>query len=79
MTSIASLGSIYLPSSSASGGQVPLSAIASFITRPEPLMVEHLDQFPATTISFNLAPGASLGGAVTPSRRRSSSCISRPR
>jgi multidrug efflux pump len=64
MTSIASLGSIYLPSSSASGGQVPLSAIATVTTRPAPLMIEHLDQFPATTISFNLAPGASLGAAV---------------
>jgi multidrug efflux pump len=64
MTSIASLGAIYLPSSSAAGGQVPLSAIASFETQPEPLMIEHLGQFPATTISFNLAQGASLGGAV---------------
>jgi multidrug efflux pump len=64
MTSIASLGSIYLPSSSASGGQVPLSAIATVTTQPAPLMIEHLGQFPATTISFNLAPGASLGGAV---------------
>ncbi|HUW79327.1 MAG TPA: efflux RND transporter permease subunit, partial [Acidocella sp.] len=64
MTSVASLGAIYLPSSSASGGQVPLSAIATFETRPEPLVIEHLAQFPATTISFNLAPGASLGAAV---------------
>ncbi len=65
MTSIASLGAIYLPSSSASGGQVPLSAIATFTVQPEPLMIEHLGQFPATTISFNLAPGASLGAAVS--------------
>jgi multidrug efflux pump len=64
-TNIASIGSIYLPSSSASGGQVPLSAIATFSTRADPLVIEHLGQFPATTISFNLAPGASLGGAVT--------------
>jgi multidrug efflux pump len=64
MTSVASLGAIYLPSSSASGGQVPLSAIATFTTQPEPLVIEHLGQFPATTISFNLAPGASLGAAV---------------
>jgi len=64
MTSVASLGAIYLPSSSSSGGQVPLSAIATFATQPEPLVIEHLGQFPATTISFNLAPGASLGGAV---------------
>ncbi len=64
MTSLASLGAIYLPSSSATGGQVPLSAIATFIRQPEQLVLEHLGQFPATTISFNLAPGASLGGAV---------------
>ena len=64
MTSLASLGAIYLPSSTASGGQVPLSAIATFTRQPEPLVQEHLDQFPASTISFNLAPGASLGGAV---------------
>jgi multidrug efflux pump len=61
---IASLGSIYLPSSAATGGQVPLSAIATFTEQPDPLVIEHLGQFPATTISFNLAPGASLGGAV---------------
>lgn len=65
MTDIKSLGTIYLPSSSAAGGQVPLSAVATISTRPEPLMLEHLEQFPATTISFNLAPGASLGGAVS--------------
>jgi multidrug efflux pump len=64
MTSVASLGAIYLPSSAASGGQVPLSAIATFSTQSEPLVIEHLGQFPATTISFNLAPGASLGAAV---------------
>ncbi len=64
-TSLAGLGSIYLPSSSATGGQVPLSAVATFTVQPDPLMIEHLGQFPATTISFNLAAGASLGGAVT--------------
>jgi multidrug efflux pump len=61
---VAGLNDIYLPSSSASGGQVPLSAIATFTTQVEPLVIEHLGQFPATTVSFNLAPGASLGGAV---------------
>jgi multidrug efflux pump len=63
-TNIASLGSIYLPSSASTGGEVPLSAIATFETQAEPLVIEHLGQFPATTISFNLAPGASLGAAV---------------
>ncbi len=64
MTSVASLSNIYLPSSAASGGQVPLSAIAHFTVQTAPLVVEHLGQFPSTTISFNLAPGASLGAAV---------------
>ncbi|GLU32519.1 MdtB/MuxB family multidrug efflux RND transporter permease subunit [Trinickia caryophylli] len=58
------LKSIYLPSSTTTSGQVPLTSIAKFIERPAPLLVTHLGQFPATTISFNLAPGASLGQAV---------------
>jgi multidrug efflux pump len=62
---VAALGDIYLPSSSAGGGQVPLRAIATFTQRQEPLVIEHLGQFPATTVSFNLAPGASLGAAVS--------------
>src|SRR5207247_3197133 len=57
------LASIYLPS--AGGGQVPLSAIATVREDTRPLLINHRDQFPATTVSFNLAPGASLGGAVT--------------
>ncbi|WP_048877386.1 multidrug efflux RND transporter permease subunit [Acidocella aminolytica] len=64
MTSVTSLGNIYLPSSSSSGGQVPLSAIATFKVEKAPLVIQHLGQFPATTISFNLAPGATLGQAV---------------
>ncbi|RKR46116.1 MdtB/MuxB family multidrug efflux RND transporter permease subunit [Paraburkholderia sp. BL17N1] len=59
-----SLKSIYLPSSTSTGGQVPLSSIARFIEKPAPLLVTHLSQFPATTVSFNLAPGSSLGAAV---------------
>ena len=58
------LKSIYLPSSQGTGQQVPLSSIAKFTERPAPLLVSHLGQFPATTVSFNLAPGASLGAAV---------------
>jgi multidrug efflux pump len=58
----ASLNTIYLPS--AGSGQVPLSAIASIVVRQAPLVVSHLAQFPAVTISFNLAPGVSLGQAV---------------
>jgi multidrug efflux pump len=44
--------------------QVPLSSIARVVERPTSLAVNHIGQFPATTISFNLAPGASLGDAV---------------
>ncbi|HEY3934362.1 MAG TPA: MdtB/MuxB family multidrug efflux RND transporter permease subunit [Gemmatimonadales bacterium] len=57
-----SLASIYLPSSG--GGQVPLSTIAKVNVETRPLLINHLAQFPATTVSFNLAPGASLGAAV---------------
>ena len=62
--SLSSLNSIYLPSSTATSGQVPLSAIAQFIEQTAPLSVSHLGQFPSALISFNLAPGASLGAAV---------------
>jgi len=60
--SLQSLGSIYLPS--AGGGQVPLTAVATVTEKAAPLLINHLGQFPAATISFNLAPGASLGEAV---------------
>jgi multidrug efflux pump len=60
--STSSIQSLYVPS--AAGGQVPLSAIASVQMQAKPLLINHLAQFPAATISFNLAPGASLGAAV---------------
>jgi multidrug efflux pump len=62
--SVTSLGSIYLPSSASTSGQVPLSAISEIKIQQSPLQISHLSQSPATTISFNLAPGASLGAAV---------------
>ena len=46
------------------GVQVPLSAVASVSRRTSPLVIEHDEQFPAATISFDLAPGASLSDAV---------------
>jgi multidrug efflux pump len=64
MASLDSLGSIYLPSSTAVGGQVPLSALVKISERTAPLSIDHLGQFPATTVSFNLAQGAALGNAV---------------
>ena len=60
--SVDSLASIYVPS--AAGGQVPLSAIARIDVEQRPLLINHLAQFPAATVSFNLAPNASLGAAV---------------
>jgi multidrug efflux pump len=57
-----SLALIYVPS--AAGGQVPLSSIATIEERSEPLLVNHLAQFPANTISFNVPRGESLGNAV---------------
>jgi multidrug efflux pump len=60
--SVESLASLYVPS--AAGGQVPLSAIARVNIESRPLLINHLAQFPATTVSFNLARGASLGAAV---------------
>ncbi len=61
--SVDSLASIYVPT--AAGGQVPLSAIVKVAVETRPLLINHLAQFPATTVSFNLAPDASLGAAVT--------------
>jgi multidrug efflux pump len=63
-SSMQSLNSIYLPSSVAAGGQVPLNALASVEEMEKPLQIDHLGQFPSSTVSFNLAKGASLGGAV---------------
>ena len=59
-----SLNNLYLPSSAATGKQVPLSAIATFEQQTAPLRLDRLSQFPSTTVSFNLAAGASLGEAV---------------
>jgi multidrug efflux pump len=61
-SSLTSLSSVYLPS--AAGGQVPLSAIARVVEQPAPLERDHLGQFPAAFISFDVAPGHSLGAAV---------------
>ncbi len=49
---------------SATGDQVPLSAFARFDQENAPLVVSHQGQFPAVTLSFNLAHGGSLGAAV---------------
>ena len=58
------LDKIYVPSSSA-GRMVPLSAVTEFETSVAPLTINHQDGFPSVTLSFNLAPGHSLGEALT--------------
>jgi hydrophobic/amphiphilic exporter-1 (mainly G- bacteria), HAE1 family len=58
------LSNIYIKSP-LTGDQVPLSVFARWTTVPvQPLSISHQGQFPATTISFNLAQGVSLGEAT---------------
>ncbi|MBA0216877.1 MdtB/MuxB family multidrug efflux RND transporter permease subunit [Pectobacterium brasiliense] len=49
---------------SSDGGTIPLSSIATVEERQGPLAINHIDQFPSTTISFNVAKGYALGEAV---------------
>jgi multidrug efflux pump len=58
----AALEDIYVTSST--GEQVRLSTVARVTEKSTPLAINHLGQFPAATLSFNLARGASLGDAV---------------
>jgi multidrug efflux pump len=58
----AALRDVYVRSDS--GSLVPLAALARYETRAAALAVNHQGQFPSITLSFNLAPGASLGDAV---------------
>jgi multidrug efflux pump len=62
--SLEALGNIYLPSQTGSSGQVQLKGIAAIKVTRSPLVVSHLAQFPAVTVSFNLARDASLSRAV---------------
>ena len=55
---------------STNGTQVPLSAFSHYEPKTTPLTVNHQGQFPAITLSFNLAPGVALGRAVTAVNRR---------
>jgi multidrug efflux pump len=54
---------------SSNGGQVPLSAFTHYETKNTALSVNHQGQFPAVTISFNLAEGVALGDAVTKTKK----------
>ncbi len=62
LTGAASLGSLQLKTGA--GGTTPLASIATITERPAPLQVTNVDQFPATTLGFDTAPGISLGRAV---------------
>ena len=64
---IAAFDQVRVPS--ATGQQVLLNTIAKIVEEPAALAIAHQDQFPAATVSFNLAPGASLGAAVTEIQR----------
>ncbi len=64
LPNLQALGSLYLPTQTGSTGQVPLSGIADIKITKSPLVISHLAQFPAVTISFNLAQDASLSTAV---------------
>ena len=56
------LSQIYVPGRG--GAQVPLSAVAHVTRGIAPLVVNHQGQFPSTTITYNLAPGTTLGEAT---------------
>jgi multidrug efflux pump len=58
----AALRELYVPG--ANGTQIPLSAVTRLVEKPSLLAVNHLGQFPSSTISFNLAKGYALGDAV---------------
>ncbi|MBN9598874.1 MAG: efflux RND transporter permease subunit [Afipia sp.] len=62
------LSRLYVPGAAGQAGagttQVPISAIATLTRTTAPLSISHQAQFPAVTLSFNLAPGVALGDAV---------------
>jgi multidrug efflux pump len=64
---IAAFDQVRVPA--ASGQQVLLNTIAKIVEEPAALAIAHQDQFPAATVSFNLAPGTSLGAAVAEIQR----------
>jgi len=63
------LSKLYVPGAASAivggpAGQVPISAVATLTRTTAPLAISHQAQFPAVSLSFNLAPGAALGDAV---------------
>jgi hydrophobe/amphiphile efflux-1 (HAE1) family protein len=61
------LSQIYLRSTT--GGAVPLRQVARLTTTTAPLVINHQNQFPSVTISFNLQPGVSIGTAVSAAQK----------
>jgi hydrophobic/amphiphilic exporter-1 (mainly G- bacteria), HAE1 family len=69
---VSTLDKIFVRSTT-TGGEVPLSAFAKWTTTPiQPLSISHQGQFPAVTISFNLAQGVALGDATQEIQRAES-------
>jgi multidrug efflux pump len=64
LPNLQAIGTLYLPTQTGSTGEVPLSGIADIKITKTPLVVSHLAQFPAVTVSFNLTRDASLSTAV---------------
>src|SRR6201999_4259996 len=62
------LSKLYVPGAAAvpgsPAGQVPIAAVATLVRTTAPLAISHQAQFPAVSLSFNLAPGEALGDAV---------------
>ncbi len=62
------LSKLYVPGAASATGagtsQVPISAVATLTRTTAPLSISHQAQFPAVSLSFNLAPGEALGDAV---------------
>ncbi|MBN9586493.1 MAG: acriflavine resistance protein B [Afipia sp. 62-7] len=62
------LSKLYVPGAAGTSGspnaQVPIEAVASIVRTTAPLSISHQAQFPAVSLSFNLAPGEALGNAV---------------
>jgi len=63
----AGLATLYL--NSGSGAPTPLASIATVSQRSAPLQIDHVAQFPAANVSFDTAPGVSLGAAVDAIKR----------
>ncbi|HEX4231783.1 MAG TPA: multidrug efflux RND transporter permease subunit [Bryobacteraceae bacterium] len=59
----AKLSALYIRSTG--GGMVPLSAFTHTSSGTLPILISHIGQFPASTVSFNLAPNAALGEAIS--------------